>query len=53
MRKLEDVDLQPEERQKIRSQNGAWYITCDKKRIYYAGTSDFPNSFLIFSISLD
>jgi len=40
MRKLEDVDLQPEERQKIRSQNGAWYITCDKKRIYYAVLAD-------------
>lgn len=40
MRKLEDVDLQPEERQKIRSQNGAWYITCDKKRIYYAVLTD-------------
>jgi len=37
MKKLEDVDLQPEERQKIRSQNGAWYITCDKRRLYYAG----------------
>ena len=37
MKKLEEVDLQPEERQKVRSQNGAWFVTCDQKKIYYAG----------------
>jgi len=33
--KLEDVYLQPEERQKIRSPNGAWFCTLDTKNICY------------------
>ena len=33
--KIEAVDLQPDERQKVRSPNGAWYTTCDTKKVFY------------------
>jgi len=37
MKKMDDADLQENERQKVKSQNGAWWILSDNKRIFYAG----------------
>ena len=38
--KLEDVYLQPEERQKIRSSNGAWFCTANEKHINFLVLAD-------------
>jgi len=47
-KKLEEYDLQPEERQKIRTQNGNWFFTSDQNRIYYATLADlqYPERFV-------
>lgn len=38
--KLEEVYLNQDERQKIRSGNGAWFCTCDDRRIHYLVLAD-------------
>ncbi len=39
-KKLEEYDLKPDERQKIRTQNGNWYFTSDSNRVYYASNRE-------------
>jgi len=35
-KKLEEYDLKPDERQKIRTNNGNWFFTKDRHGVYYA-----------------
>lgn len=38
LKTIEEVGLRPDERQKVKSSNGAWFCTCDNKGVYYLGT---------------
>ena len=44
LEKLQDISLENGERQKIRTNNGAWYTTCDSRGIFYLilASSSYP-----------